>query len=524
MKSLKNHLISTDPTKNILSKDPIFRSSAIFPFIINQKIKTNILFLGYWLIKRDIKEVSLVITLRDKNGKLINRKINLINVVKAFKISVYDLIQHKNKKNLTGSIELEVFSSKDMIYPYPAFTVNYEGENTSSVVHTCGRVYNNIQDLKSNNKIQIPESGFDISDKKNYNPFFSFVNGPSILKNEKILISLINYKGERKKKLIKLKKIMPYETLFINFINQKEKKFFKEKKGTARIKHNFKSFYPRFLAGNFDKKFFNSSITHTYYDLSNKKDSTQYWNNPDKKLYYNSSIGVPLFRNNGFFTELAIYPNFVKINFELGIEVFDDQGKKICHLPNIFKIKSSYSKPNYLNLNEIILVNKIKLDKKKNYFCRIYTSGENKILARLKFGLNVGNSRNTDALPSNICFNVQVPNLNELKKKGTFKWGPLQNKSGSEILLSNISFVKKNYKQAKVTLKFWNEFNGNFVKKKIIIPDCGNYRFILNKDKKIKSFLKNKTGWITVQSDNPFVNGWYFEFSKNRSVGGDHLF
>ncbi len=62
------------------------------------------------------------------------------------------------------------------------------------------------------------------------------------------------------------------------------------------------------------------------------------------------------------------------------------------------------------------------------------------------------------------------------------------------------------------------------LKKKIIIPDCGNYRFILNKDKKIKSFLKNKTGWITVQSDNPFVNGWYFEFSKNRSVGGDHLF
>ena len=96
MKSLKSHLISTDPTKNILSKDPVFRSSAIFPFIINRKIKTNILFLGYWLIKRDIKEVSLVITLRDKNGKLINRKINLINVVKAFKISVYDLIQHKN--------------------------------------------------------------------------------------------------------------------------------------------------------------------------------------------------------------------------------------------------------------------------------------------------------------------------------------------------------------------------------------------------------------------------------------------
>ena len=41
---------------------------------------------------------------------------------------------------------------------------------------------------------------------------------------------------------------------------------------------------------------------------------------------------------------------------------------------------------------------------------------------------------------------------------------------------------------------------------------------------KNKNFLKNKSGWITAQSDNPFVNGWYFEFSKNGSVGADHLF
>ena len=60
--------------------------------------------------------------------------------------------------------------------------------------------------------------------------------------------------------------------------------------------------------------------------------------------------------------------------------------------------------------------------------------------------------------------------------------------------------------------------------KEISIPDNGSYRFILNKEKKIKKFLDRKTGWITAQSDNPFVNGWYFEFCKNGSVGGDHLF
>ena len=41
---------------------------------------------------------------------------------------------------------------------------------------------------------------------------------------------------------------------------------------------------------------------------------------------------------------------------------------------------------------------------------------------------------------------------------------------------------------------------------------------------KIKKFLDKKTGWITINSDNPFVNGWYLEISKKGSVGADHLF
>ena len=36
--------------------------------------------------------------------------------------------------------------------------------------------------------------------------------------------------------------------------------------------------------------------------------------------------------------------------------------------------------------------------------------------------------------------------------------------------------------------------------------------------------MNNKTGWVTIQSDNPFVDGWYFNFGKNGVVGADHLF
>ena len=47
---------------------------------------------------------------------------------------------------------------------------------------------------------------------------------------------------------------------------------------------------------------------------------------------------------------------------------------------------------------------------------------------------------------------------------------------------------------------------------------------ILTKIKRFKNFLKNKTGWVTIQSDNPFVNGWYVEKSNAGFIGADHFF
>lgn len=46
---------------------------------------------------------------------------------------------------------------------------------------------------------------------------------------------------------------------------------------------------------------------------------------------------------------------------------------------------------------------------------------------------------------------------------------------------------------------------------------------ILYDDKLIEKF-NDETIWITVISDNPFVNAWYFNFNESGVVGGDHSF
>ncbi len=526
MKTYQNHLASLNNTKNYNLRRPVFRSSAIFPFLINSHLNAKIHFLGYWLIKRNIKEINILISIRDKSGKILKRFTKIINQVNAFTIDIKKELDIKKFSVFFGSIELEVFSTQDMVYPYPAFIINLDGTKTSSFVHTCGRIYNDYEDFQSNSKFLIPETGFDISNNKQFKPFFAFVNGKEALDNTIINLELINQTGQTKRKKIFFKKIKPYETHFVYFLHDKEKYFFLNKKGTVRIRHNFKNFFPRFLAGNFDKNYHNSSITHTYYDLSEKKDKSQYWLNPNKKKFCDMSIAIPILNHKNFFSELAVYPNFAKSKFNLNLQVYNQTGKNYFTIKDFLKVNKNFKQPKYVNLNELILKNKIILKKSESYFGKITISENKETLTRLKFGLNLGKySKNNQAIESNICFNANVPVEAVLKKKGTFKWGLLKNRNNSFIILSNISFFKKNYKNANLTLKFWNQKSKKCLSKKIIIRDNGNYFFDLNKHTRIRNFLgKNMPGWITVQSDNPFVNGWYLEISKNGSIGADHLF
>ena len=61
-----------------------------------------------------------------------------------------------------------------MVYPYPALVVNYQGKDSSAVVHTCGRIYNNRKDFLENNQQKVLETGIDIIPNKDFIPFFLF--------------------------------------------------------------------------------------------------------------------------------------------------------------------------------------------------------------------------------------------------------------------------------------------------------------------------------------------------------------
>lgn len=514
MKSYKSHLKSTSFFNQDIN---IFRSSAIFPIFLNKSLNCKINFLSYWMIKKKIKEISGIFSIRDKDGKIILKKNLFIVSTKNYEISLKDILK---KSYFSGSIEIEFFSSKNLVYPYPAVIINYLSKDSSSFVHTCGRIYNNFQDKFENNKILVPESGFDILPDKIFKPFFSFVNGPEYIKSDEIVLHLINFLGEKLIKKINLKNIKEYETKFIFFLKSKEKEFFKKRRGTVRIFHNFKSFYPRFLCGNFTNDNKKVSLTHSYYDLSSSIYKDEKWINPDKSLFFDPIISFPFVNNKRLINELSFYPNFSKFsNINVNAQLIDKKGNVVDH-KKILKISKKFNSLLTLNFNKIFKSNKI--EDNNSYFVRLFLESNKSLPSRFKVGYNL--SINNQTPSTNICFNAIVPNKSIMKKKGTFKWCAIINSKTSLICLSNINYLKKQVVDSDIKMTVWSELDNKKLARRLKIPSNGNLFLTFDKDKSIKKFLKNKTGWVTFESNSPFLNGFYFDIKNNKSVAGDHLF
>ena len=525
MKSYYQHLSSTrefGEKANILKK-PILRSSAIFPVVQNEFYSSAIHFLGYWLLKRNIPEVTLVITLRNSDGNTLSRQTQIINNAKAFSINLDKILNEINYtgNSFVGSIETEFHTTRDMVFPYPALVLEYQNEQFNTCVHTLGRIYNDLEDLKENDATRVPETGFDIHESDDLKSFLSFVNGPLENKDGIIEYTLTNSNSKKSSGTFHIGKINPFETklLYFNDHITNLAEFLNNDSGSISLKHNFEGFYPRLLVGNIQKSSPSVSFTHSYYDCTSCITESDYWSRIDEN-HFDSSIYIPIFNKNNQFTNLIIYPNMSPSNVTLKIDLHDKNGKKIIENSNFLKIDSSKKKLIKINLNEIISSNNLPND---NFAAHVITHFQNnKIPSRIKFGLNIGNYESNFKLPCNICFNMRMGNPLVENKPGSFHWAPIFSERNTVLALGNFSTLKKYEKTANLELNFYRiEDSSNFSEKISMSPNSEK-RFSID-DFKLKDFLKTE-GWVTIKADNPYVHGYYFNLNSSGSVSGDHLF
>ena len=527
MKSYYQHLKSTQEfgEKPNLTKKPILRSSAIFPVVQNEFYTSSIHFLGYWLLKRNIPEVTLTITLRSMDGDILLRKLEIINIAKAFAINLRDLLLEINSdknNNFFGSIETEFNTTRDMVFPYPALVLEYHNEKFNTCVHTLGRIYNDFEDLNENSEFSVPESGFDIHETEDLNSFISFVNGPLQNENGCIEYVVTNSKSQKLIGNFHLGIINPLETKFFHLKDHilDLSDFLENESGSISIKHNFTGFYPRFLVGNIQESFPSVSFTHSYYDNTNSINDSDYWSRVNDS-HFDSSIYVPIFQKNTQFTNLIIYPNMSPSNLTLKIVIYDESGKKVYDNENFLKINSIDKKLLKINLNEI--VSNFDSSKNKNFAAHIITNFKNnKIPTRIKFGLDVGTKGLRSKIPCNICFNMRLGNPLLEKKPGSFHWAPLFNNRNAVLALGNFSTLKNYNFDANLELDFYRIEDSDSLNKKIQLKANSEKRISFN-DFELDDFIKSE-GWVTIKADNPYIHGYYFNINSSGSVAGDHLF
>jgi len=525
MRSYYSHLQAVKSTGEevLITQKPTFRSSAIFPVLHNNDYSSKVVFMGYWLLKRNIKEIGLLYTLRSAEGTILSRKYLLIDSAKAFSIQLSEFSDSIDT-NFIGSLELEIFSTQDLVYPYPAFVLIYFGDHFSTAVHTVGRIYNDMEDLAKNEEYKVRESGFDIYGNDNLSPFVAFTNGP--VKNDQPQITYEINGPEQKtvKGSFNISQVKPFETVFIKLKEHIDlATILNGEAGSIKIGHNLEGFFPRFAVGNFDEHKKSVSITHSYYDCSSLSDEKSFWNRKDE-LMNDSSVSIPLYITGNLYTRIAIYPIFSPSDFSLSYAFYNESGQLIKFLEHYHLIKSNENAYEQIDFKSILQKEKIDLDKPKTVNLICNWQDKNKIPTRVKFGLNIGKESETPELPTNICFAPQLGNPAVLKKTGTFRWAPFINIGRSEVVLTNSSSLKQYSTPANVKLSFHRECDDQRIHREISIPGNGSLTIDLGTDKEISSFLNEKSGWLTAVSDNPFLNGYYFDFFESGSVGADHIF
>lgn len=240
---------------------------------------------------------------------------------------------------------------------------------------------------------------------------------------------------------------------------------------------------------------------------------------------WDSSVLIPVINKPKAYTELVFYPIYSPSDYNISLEFYDSEGV-LVHAARNFLNSVMVEKFFKLNINRIIEIIIPKESQSDISGVKIINdwSDKNKIPTRLKYGLNVGLFDSQLDLPTNICFAPQIANTRLLNKPGTFKWAPFLNKQNSIIYLSNNSPGKIYERKANILVNIFRERDAEKISREILVPANGHRVLNLNNDYEIKNFLGDEIGWVTFQADNPYVNGWYFDFNSSGLVAGDHLF
>lgn len=530
MRSYYSHLETLKKSSSgVIEPRGTFRSSSIFPVFHTSSISSRLLFLGYWMLKRNIPLLSAVVTLRTREGHILVRKQFTIAEAKAYRIELKELLtagSHPEDCAFTGSMELELFSAVNLVFPFPAVVINYYGPSFSTVVHTAQRVYNDFEDMWSNSQTDVPESGFNIYANREHETFIGLVNGPIARNASEISWQFFNAQGESLTHRTLLQELNPYETFLLHpsQLCPPLKQFLNGQAGSCKVHINIDWIFPRLIVATQQHDPDALTLTHTYYDCSHTANDSDYWLTPQEG-WHPATLAVPVAYPGKNITNIYFYPIYSPTRCGIDVEFYDKQGKLLAQTKQCLVIDTTEQKTKVLQLHQ--LVTDAHLEGTQDLMARMiaYPLDDNRLPSRIKIGFDTGGGTREGAMACNICTNFQPFNPALEQKPSSFRWDPiLADQPESKVWIINSSTQKSYEKSALVELTFYREADTITLKKQYQIPPHGFLTVSPQDDAELKDFLKGAIGWLTVTSDTPHILTYYFCRSSAGITGGDHGF
>ncbi len=457
----------------------INRSSAIF-YVINKKIKTSISILNYWKIKNNV-DVTLLITYRNLNGSIVDRKV--------FNFENSNVINLSNYPFLEGSVEIEAFGKQNLRIPYAAVMCMYENTSSISQIHSYTRNHSLIEIENNEAFTNVFESCWTTgSIKENTKYILIFHNGHSEIESQVGELILTNSQGKDKKIKIRLKKIKKFETVKLDYTKylKKYKKFFGNNFAYGSI--NFKNYssFSRLMHMKISKSEDDLQVTHTNFNYS-IIDTNFIKENQALMKIPNLSGDI-----ENYLT--IVYPKYAKGNYT----AFKNDKNKILfknNTPIVFKNNSKSKK--------IIFQTQ-----KKHFPSRIVTG---------LFG-----SIDDTKIPFECSLGIVHPQ----RRGKRFQWGTVGHNHDNKIFLENYKEFYEIPKKIILTFRLYSSENIKYLEKKIkyknleLIPRKFHIKELF---KNFEPFLNNSYGYMSLWSNfEGFIA--YSLLKKNKSVSIEHFF
>lgn len=239
----------------------IFRSAAVFWACARADATTTISFMNYWRIKRGL-DVSVVITTRRMDGSLLSRQA----IDWSGRAVVNHLVDLGGEDE--GSVEVEVFSNRNLVIPYPAIMAVYETADGVSMVHSYGRIYSPME-VENGKTIETGrESCFTLRDTAAVRSFCVFHNGYEVQPAQTVRLRIVNANGDVRRAELRLDALRPYETVRIQpaDVFPDLAGFLGGLAGNAALEFTLARAFTRMLVGNETIDGRDRQVTHSNFD------------------------------------------------------------------------------------------------------------------------------------------------------------------------------------------------------------------------------------------------------------------